>query len=92
MQNKEPGNNLLMLVHDALVPSVLSNLIIIDGEENGVREAALKTMTTIAEACGKVVFNVVTTFVSNAIQSPDVNIRQASSLAFSTLCECRGSE
>ncbi len=83
---------MLMQVHETLVPAVLSNLIVIDGDENSIREAALKAMTTIAEACGKVVFTVVTTFVSNTIQSPDEKIRQASSLAFSTLCECRGAE
>jgi hypothetical protein len=78
-----------MAVQENLVPGVLSCMIV-DGEENTIRDTALKTMTTIAEACGKVVFNVVTTFVSNAIQQADANIRQASALAFATLCECRG--
>lgn len=47
-------------------------------------------MTTLADVCGKAVFPVVTTFVGNAIQNSEPNIRQASSLAFTSLCECRG--
>lgn len=31
MQNKDPGNNLLMAVQERLVPTVLGCLIIIDG-------------------------------------------------------------
>lgn len=37
LQNKEPGNNLLLMVHETLVPAVLSCLIVIDGDENSVR-------------------------------------------------------
>jgi hypothetical protein len=71
MKNKEAGENLLAKVQDRLVPAVLSRFILVDNRENQVRETALKTMTTIAEACGSLVFNVVTTFVSNAILAED---------------------
>lgn len=71
MKNKEAGENLLAKVQERLVPAVLSRFILVDETESNVRETALKTMTTIAEVCGALVFNVVTTFASNAIQSPD---------------------
>lgn len=69
MKNKEVGENLLAKVQEGLAPAVLSRLILVDNNESLVRDTALKTMTTISEVCGSLVFNVVTTFVSNTIQS-----------------------
>lgn len=55
--------------------------------DNPLRDAAVRTMSTIADSCGNIVFDTLKTFVSNTVNSPDWKLRQASVLAFSSLSE-----
>jgi len=87
--NSVPAANHLLEVHERLVQHVLSLLVLVElTSENELCEAAVRTMSTIADCCGSIVFPMVTAFVSNCILSSEWKLRQASVIAFSTLSEC----
>lgn len=83
----------MLLIHERLAQQVLSLLVLVEvASENELQEAAIRTMSTIADCCGSIVFPMVTAFVSNCIVSQEWKHRQASLIAFSTLSESKDKE
>lgn len=66
--NAQPPVNHLLQVHEKLVQQVLSLLVLVtNASEDELQDSAIRTMSTIADCCGNIVFPLVTTFVSNCI-------------------------
>ena len=83
-------HNYLQPLADRLIQIILTCLVKVEkDEDNNVREAAYRTMCSIAEVCENSSIDLISDFVSNTIQSENWKIRQAAVLAFSALSNCK---